>query len=278
MEYIYDELKLQMKDTLEKLLNEIGLKNFRLVHFSRGATYPTPEVINFKILSNNSVTYFSLNTRIDFELDCKSDVVFGNITLSLNMSEDYTVNYITGGYHNTNKIIKNFVENKKYAIGTAKYISIRDYGAGWNGWNWSDEDEALKNYEEQTGSTLVAIESYHIDKIEATTMVNKLLSVLGSYIKEYKEIILDTLNTDTIYDHLNEFEHLTRDEFERIKEEDIPVYFREDYEFILYNKDELENIKYNVPYGTIMGFRRIFIYNDAIYLWFGGDQVCSLDC
>ena len=49
-------------------------------------------------------------------------------------------------------------------------------------------------------------------------------------------------------------------------------------EFRLMRKDELDDIRYNVPYGTLMGYRRYFRFDDAVYVWFGDDQVCSLDC
>ena len=281
MNYLYNDLQVDLHTTVEKALSEIGLKNFRIIDFSRGATYPTPEDIYFKIYTGDSSSsaYFSINTR--------TDAVYNNgnfefsIKISANVMEDYTISYINGGYHNTNKQLDSVIEDKEYSLGSTPIIDIEEYGADWNGWNWGGTDtEAEVEYTKQTGSTLTIVrDGNHIDYKEAQVIINKAVSILHNYIIENKETIIAKLNTDTIYDHLDEFEHLYPNEWENIKAGDEPVYYRcGNYEFRLMRKDELDDIKYNVPYGTLIGYRRYLRFDNAIYVWFGGDQVCSLDC
>ena len=281
MNFLYNDLQVDLHTTVEKALSEIGLKNFRIIDFSRGATYPTPEDIYFKIYTGDSSSsaYFSINTRTNAEWN-NWNYEF-SIKISANVMEDYTVNYINGGSHNTNKQLDSIIEEKQYSLGTIPVINIEEYGADWNGWNYDDTDiEAEVEYTKQTGSTLTGVkEGNHIDYKEAKVIINKATSILHNYIIENKETIIAKLNTDTIYDHLDEFEHLYPNEWENIKDGDEPVYYRHgNSEFRLTKKDELDNIQYNVPYGTFTGCRRYFRFNGAVYVWFGYDQNCSLDC
>lgn len=281
MNYIYRDLKENLHDTVEKTLSEIGLKNFRITDFSSGATYPTPADINFKIHigDSNSSAYFSINTGT-YATYNNGNYEF-SIYISANVTEDYTVNYINGGSHKSNTQLDSIIKDKKYSLGSIPIIDIKKYGARWNGWNWNGTDiEAEVEYTKQTGSTLTGVkEGNKVDYKESKVIINKAASILHNYIIENKEIIIAKLNTDTIYDHLDEFEHLYPNNWEDIKDGDEPVYYRYgNSEFRLMRKDELDDIQYNVPYGTLMGYRRYFRFDDAIYVWFGDDQVCSLDC
>lgn len=280
MNNIYTDLRESLYKTVEKALSDIGIKNFRLAYFSSGATYPTPEVINFKILigDSNSSAYLSINTITNAKYN-NAHFEF-SIKISANITEDYTINYVNGGSHNTNKQLDTIIEQKLYELGEVSTIDIRDYGANWNGWNWRGTDvKAEANYTEKTGNTLYSVRNNHINNLDAKTIINKVSSVVNNYIIENKKIILSKLNTDTIYDHLDKFEKLFPSDFENIKEGDDPIYYRYgNSEFKLMKKDDLENIRYDVPYGTIMGYRRYFRFNDAIYIWFGDDQTCSLWC
>ena len=272
MNYIYGELKKNLHDTVEKALSEIGLKNFRIIDFSRGATYPTPEDIYFKIYTGDSSSsaYFSINTHTT-DTYINEQYEF-SIKIEANMTEDYTISYINGGSHNTHKQLDSIIEQKQFSLGSTPVVRVDTYGYT----DMTAEAEYLK----QTGSTLIRVWNDNaIDAKEAKVIINKAVSILHNYIIENKETIIAKLNTDSIYDHLDEFEHLYPNNWEDIKDGDEPVYYRYgNSEFRLMRKDELDDIRYNVPYGTLMGYRRYFRFDDVVYVWFGDDQVCSLDC
>ena len=281
MNYLYGELRANLYATVEKALSEIGLKNFKITYFSGGATYPTPEEINFKIhiKNSNSSAYFSINTTTDAEWN-NGKYKF-SIEISANVMEDYTIHYINGGSHNTHRTLDNIIDQKRYSLGATPIIDIKKYGAHWNGWNWGGTDtKAEVEYTKQTGSTLTGVrEGNKIDAKEAKVIINKAVSVVQNYIIDNKDAILAKLSTDTIYDHLDEFEHLYPNNWEDIKAGDEPVYYRYgNSEFRLKKKDELNDIQYSVPYGTLMGYRRYFRFNGAVYVWFGDDRECSLWC
>lgn len=281
MNFIFDELRENLHNTVEKALSEIGLKNFKVIDFSRGATYPTPEDIYFKIYTgdSNSTAYFSINTRIKVTYNNNNQEF--SITISANVMEDYTISYINGGSHNTNKQLDSVIEQKQYFIGSTTDIDIREYGAHWNGFNYGGTNiKAEVEYTKQTGSTLTGVgNGDYIDIKEAKLIINKAASILHNYIIENKETIIAKLNTNTIYDHLDEFEHLYPNEWENIKDGDEPIYYRYgNSEFRLMRKNELDDIQYNVPYGTLIGYRRYLRFDSTVYVWFGDDQKCSLDC
>ena len=281
MNYIYRDLREVLHQTVEKALNEIGVKNFRLTDFTSGATYPTPEKINFKVHigNSNSPVYFSINTGTYTEYH-DGNYEF-TMYISIDVTEDYTIYYINGGSHDTNKQLDNIVEQKQYSLGTAPIINIKEYGAHWNGWNWhGTDDKAAAEYTNQTGSALTKVDIQHIDVKEANLIIDKAASCLQNYIKDNKEAILTSrLTIDCICNHLDEFKHLGIDDWEDIKKGDAPVYYRYGTsEFRLIRKDKLDDIQYNVPYGTLMGYRRFFEYDGAIYVWFGDDEKCSLYC
>ena len=276
---MYDELKMSIYDVIKQALNDFGVKVNKIEGYADGASYPNPQLINFKIIPEgaNSSMYLSLNTRTKVEEN--GDIFNVSFFVSLNVSEDYRINYINGGSHHTNRTLGNVAETQKFELGSAPSIDLEDYGASWNGWNWGNSKEiALENYKNKTGSTFWSVNEGYLDEIYAKKMVEKAATAVNDYLLTNKEVIVKKLSTDTVYDHLNEFEHISKYEFENIKKENVPIYYRNGTSFELLDKDAIENIRYDVPYGTIIGFRRMFRYKDAIYLWFGGDEVCSLDC
>ena len=242
MSILYSQLIESLHNTVEKGLSEIGLKNFKVVDFDRGAWRPDIKKIDFKIYTkdSNGTVYFSIDTRTYIESN-NNDNYEVLIEISANVKEDYEFNYVNGGSRIRSTELDDAVEEKHYSL----YSGNGEY----------------KN------------------DLVGRTIINKAASAVRDYIVDNKETILTRLNTDTIFDHLDEFENLYKDEWEDIKCGSEPVYFRHYHsDFTLMRKEELDDIQYDVPWGTSRGHRKYFRFNGSIYVWFGRDEESSLWC
>ena len=195
MNFMYRDLKNKLHTVVEETLTEIGLKNFKITDFSSGATYSTPETINFKIHTGDSdgPVYYSINTKTRAK---RNDGKYEFSTkVSTNVTEDYTVNHLNyhpalGSSHGSNRTLDEVTEQDLYLLGSVPVIDIRKYGARWNGYNWHGTDiEAEGEYTKQTGSTLTKVDGNYIDAKDAELIMNKVVSSVHDYVVDNKEVI-----------------------------------------------------------------------------------------
>ena len=192
----------EMFDMIEKalpnILKENGLEDITITSFGGGATYPTPNIHNFRFVAKNRPYKFEKGY---LALLCFTGRMDNSEYLSLTLTNqnDRTINYLNGGSLKTNETIKTLIKTKRYKLAESiPLVSPYDYNVSHHPLSGWDTETLIERYQGNL-YTLYLPQSYEfIDETVAHKMLEMAIKSIKKYIKENKEILQKKLYQDYV--------------------------------------------------------------------------------